>query len=387
MRTISKSLILIVFTLSIFLCSAQSDCTATEWEKQILLKNPSILLTDRYLANFNFSNILLDDRTCYLGYIGDNYQRLYINFTEIHKETSTEYSVKGNTAVKSNLCDFNGTIIIKRLCELQHYYYGVDDEMKGKIKKQGFTLADILLCENNTQKGSGIFKGILLIKWYVDTNNVLLYDDIANSSDSYCNNQFLGKWTSYRTNVSKKCAWGHYRIPCSGDLDIGAAEFSVNPKYNDWGERWNYCGEKKQFEWDIASETDIETASSEELGDLKSEKSWSNDCNSNYYVGFDVVGAFFRFSTNYAMNTKIKKVNATTFAIYFSFPIIRPIPDDMQDCLNYAENIPIAKIERIDDKLKFTWFGFYDTKKKKRVHTQNPFNTNQESVILQKCDR
>jgi hypothetical protein len=32
------------------------------------------------------------------------------------------------------------------------------------------------------------------------------------------------------------CNWGDYRIPDSGDLDNGAAEFCVNPKYqkNGW---------------------------------------------------------------------------------------------------------------------------------------------------------
>ena len=66
----------------------------------------------------------------------------------------------------------------------------------------------------------------------------LLYDDIGRDSDDYSNNQFLGTWTSFRTNANKRCAWGQYRIPHSGDLDIGAAEFSVNPKYinNGWGD-------------------------------------------------------------------------------------------------------------------------------------------------------
>ncbi|MDR2917527.1 MAG: YbjP/YqhG family protein [Tannerella sp.] len=141
-----------------------------------------------------------------------------------------------------------------------------------------------------------------------------------------------------------------------------------------------------QNKWDIATETDIESASSEELGDLNMTK-WSNDCNSDNSVYFSVAVGQFRFSTNYTMNTELKKINATTFAVYFSYPIVRPIPEDMQDCRNYAENIPVAKIERIDDGLlEFTWLGFYDVEKKARVHTQNPFNTSLQSVILGKCN-
>ncbi len=55
-------------------------------------------------------------------------------------------------------------------------------------------------------------------------------------ADGFSNNQFTGSWTSYKTNASKKCNWGDYRIPECGDLDIGAGEFIVNEKYikNGW---------------------------------------------------------------------------------------------------------------------------------------------------------
>ncbi|MDR2917522.1 MAG: hypothetical protein LBV74_22240 [Tannerella sp.] len=143
---------------------------------------------------------------------------------------------------------------------------------------------------------------------------------------------------------------------------------------------------EKKNEWDVATETDIKHASSEELGDLMA-ASWSNDCSSNYYVTFSVAVGQFSFSTNYTMNTKLKKLDNTTYAVYFRYPIIRPIPEDMQDCRNYAGNIPVAKIERIGDGLlEFTWLGFYDVEKKARVHTQNPFNVSHQSVILGKCD-
>ncbi|MBM0654943.1 hypothetical protein JMN11_14995 [Capnocytophaga genosp. AHN8471] len=33
----------------------------------------------------------------------------------------------------------------------------------------------------------------------------------------------------------KPCNWGLHRIPCSGDLDYGAAEFSPNEKYYPYG--------------------------------------------------------------------------------------------------------------------------------------------------------
>jgi hypothetical protein len=123
---------------------------------------------------------------------------------------------------------------------------------------------------------------------------------------------------------------------------------------------------------------------SDDIGDL-SMTTWSNNCDSNYSVYFDVTGAQFHFSTNYTMNALLKKRSTTSYAVYFSYPIVRPIPENMEDCKDYAENIPIAKIEEIGNELKFTWFGFYDTKKETRVHTQNPFNENAQSLFLKKC--
>ena len=125
---------------------------------------------------------------------------------------------------------------------------------------------------------------------------------------------------------------------------------------------------------------------SDDPGDLDM-TGWSKDCDSNFLVYFNVAGAQFHFSTNYTMNTLLKKCDAITYAVYFSYPIVRPIPENMQNCRDYAENIPIAKIEKIDDELRFTWFGFYDVKKEIRIHTQNPFDENQQSILLKKCDR
>lgn len=45
----------------------------------------------------------------------------------------------------------------------------------------------------------------------------------------------MGTWTEYNSNEMKCSNWGERRIPFSGDLDIGAGEFSPNPKYFDKG--------------------------------------------------------------------------------------------------------------------------------------------------------
>lgn len=49
-------------------------------------------------------------------------------------------------------------------------------------------------------------------------------------------------WTSYATQKSKKCNWGDWRIPQSGDLDGGAGEFGLNGKYDKFG--WQSFGDR-----------------------------------------------------------------------------------------------------------------------------------------------
>ena len=109
--------------------------------------------------------------------------------------------------------------------------------MKGQFRRRGCSIAKYNLEEEASQAGSGVFTGYLLFYWYETNDGKFVYDDIDSHSDSYCNNQYAGTWKSNKTKKSKPCAWGQYRVPNSGDLDVGAGEFSVNPKYakNGWG--------------------------------------------------------------------------------------------------------------------------------------------------------
>ncbi|HEY0658921.1 MAG TPA: hypothetical protein VGD05_10625, partial [Pyrinomonadaceae bacterium] len=77
--------------------------------------------------------------------------------------------------------------------------------------------------------------GLLVTRWYIDRSGKLKYDNIEKESDSYSNNQFVGIWKTYRGDIIKISNWGDYRIPLSGDLDIGAGEFSPAGKYLQFG--------------------------------------------------------------------------------------------------------------------------------------------------------
>lgn len=115
--------------------------------------------------------------------------------------------------------------------------------------------------------------------------------------------------------------------------------------------------------------------------------SWSNNCATNNYVVFSVVGGQFRFSKNFAMNTELKKIADNEWNVLYRHPIIRPIPENMLDCADYSTHKAIAKIKYVDDKIEFTWLGFYNNITKKIMHKTNPFTQKEETepVILQKC--
>ncbi len=164
------------------------------------------------------------------GFIDTNYTRFYIHFISAikNKNNSYEYNITGKTKVKNNICDFRGRITFEKA----KLY--IDPEFP-EIK-QGFALGQILFYEDSTQTGSGFIKGKLKTFFYLDKKGKLKYNSLMWDADGFSNNQYVCTWTSYKTRKSKKCNWGDYRIPESGDFDIGAGEFSPADKYlkNGW---------------------------------------------------------------------------------------------------------------------------------------------------------
>ena len=184
--------------------------------------------------DFDFSNILADKRIKFLGYIGADYHRLHINFDSIKKISMSKYIVSGNYKITEEARPFNGEIQISEIRKYTNFNYGVDDFMKGKINAQGIALATYFI-KGETEKFQA--KGCMLTRWYINNDEKLLYDNISEDEDLYANHLFCGECKVGKVQI-KPCAWGHYRIPNSGDLDIGAGEFSPNPKYlgNGWSD-------------------------------------------------------------------------------------------------------------------------------------------------------
>ena len=196
------------------------------------------------LGNIDISSMLSKPSIPYIGvipYIGfidiKIKRRLEINFLKIEKSTTNDslYIAKGKTKVGKNVRLFEGDIKIKHIYFFAEHSKGTDDDMVGKIKSQGIIIADYYFREDKKLSATGVFEGKVLLRWYINNKGVFLYDDIDEYQDGYRNNQFVGTWTSYKTGVKKVANWGVFRIPCSGDLDWGAAFFSPAPEYKKYG--------------------------------------------------------------------------------------------------------------------------------------------------------
>ncbi|MDX1830539.1 MAG: hypothetical protein R3342_13445 [Lutibacter sp.] len=197
-----------------------------DYSKEIFKKDISNLFT---LTKFNYgTSDEIIERAEPIGYIGETYQRFYFHLISVIKNKNTgEYFVYGKTKVKNNICEFQGLLIVDKANLLPNPEFP-------KIE-QGIINGRYELFENPDQKGTGILEGTFQTGFYIDKNGELKYNSLMFSADVFCNNMFQGTWTSYKTQSSKKCNWGDYRIPESGDLDIGAGEFGPNSDYNEFG--------------------------------------------------------------------------------------------------------------------------------------------------------
>lgn len=236
-----RQVIIFYVLLFAFSAYAQTDKERSKWAASILDESKlSSAAEKNRILKFNFGPLWtrVHDNDSVLGYIGDNYLRLRIVVLSATKNPNQPdtYTVTGKSMVKNVVRMFTGTMRVTSARVYKHPRLGVDEEYKGKIKKNGGIVGEYHFSENRKQTNTGSFDGVFVTYWYADRNGRLKYDDIEMFADGYRNNQFVGTWTSYRYKDSKIANWGDYRIPLSGDLDIGAGEFSPDDKYlsNGW---------------------------------------------------------------------------------------------------------------------------------------------------------
>jgi len=196
----------------------------TDFLEQIQEYDVSDLWTTNHIHPEGDSTTI--DRPEPLGYIGDQFQRLYIHFISViqNSHNPLEYFVYGKTRVKTNICRFQGRITIE-----EAFLY-TEGDIPGI--DQGYVQGTYTFFEDPEQSGTGIFEGNFRTDFYFDDKGTIQYDALMIIADGYRNNQFEGTWTSYRSGTVKECNWGDYRIPEGRGLDVGAGNFSPAEKYN-----------------------------------------------------------------------------------------------------------------------------------------------------------
>lgn len=117
-----------------------------------------------------------------MRYIGVNYQRFYIHYTSVKKDAFNPYRyfVKGKTRVNNHICNFSGTIIVKKVVPFK--------ESDDPRYKEGVVICKVDFKEDSSQAQSGYIKGMLVSDWCLDKQHRLLYDAINFIADGYSNN-------------------------------------------------------------------------------------------------------------------------------------------------------------------------------------------------------
>jgi hypothetical protein len=235
-----KNLIIILLLISNISIGQTLDRLKENFKLEIDYQSENVL--DKYKSfEYDFSNIwLVTENQNVYGIIGDEHQRISIKLISVFRVSNRPflYEVYGKSKVKDNICGFYGNIVIKEIREVKELHFGLDDEYADKgIKNQGILIADYEFYESKEQKHSGIFTGTLYSKWYMNSKNEIVYDNIEFISDGYLNNAFVGVWKNYSIGKEKNCNWADYRVPIAKlDFDIGAGEFSVSEEY--WNKGW-----------------------------------------------------------------------------------------------------------------------------------------------------
>ena len=193
------------------------------------------------IAHYDFTTVIAASTNHQtIGIIGDNYQRLIMDIDHVTKDPQhpNRYLVSGYAQVRKNITDFQGSLTLADIYRYDRFDYGVDEEYRDKgLTEQGFAVFHYQLTENPQQRYSGVFEGQLYSKWYLTDDGVMHYDFIDYYSDSYFNNVYYGTWRAYDSDQSKMATWADYKLPreIAPDLNIGAGDFSPNPKYFKYG--------------------------------------------------------------------------------------------------------------------------------------------------------
>jgi hypothetical protein len=238
--------------LFVFTAIGSGQDNVAKWRAD-LLSEPAFSRVERVgsLRKFDLSPLWMTTDNEYIyGFIGAKHRRIRIKIltAERSKTDPLLYEISGASLVGENFRGFRGTISIAhaRFTKMIDAEFATEDD----VRSRGFLLANYRFTEAGSDKHSGVFSGLLQTNFYIDKSGKIHYDDLESGADGFLNNQFAGTWRAADGSLELDCNWGDYRIPLSGDLDIGDGEFSPNEKY--WPNGWRSLYDA-HFKQDAAS--------------------------------------------------------------------------------------------------------------------------------------
>lgn len=221
-----------------------AQLSESERYRWVALRDPAFRPLERigHYRRYDFTP-LLRQQVNPVGFIGPHCQRLRIKLLSVRRNATDSacYLLTGKTQVLGHVAAFSGTLVLRHARELRRLAPNGEAASTATMqafksaRREGFVLGDYELRENSVQPKNGVFQGVVRINWYVDKQDHLHYDYVYGEGDGFCNNQFVGTWTSYATGRPLRCNWGDFRIPNAGDFDSGAGEFSPADKYLPYG--------------------------------------------------------------------------------------------------------------------------------------------------------
>ena len=182
------------------------------------------------LSALDYSTLWTFTENCFVyGFIGENYQRLRMKFLSVeHDRLQPDiYAVQGKSRVRSTTCALHGELAIEHVRRNPDPDYDVEGVYKDSLIHGFFTVTGAYrFIEDSTCAHAGSFQGKFISWFYLDADGRVRYDDVIDVADGYTNNEFVGDWRAKNGGTIKRCNWGDWRIPDSGEFDAGAGEFS-----------------------------------------------------------------------------------------------------------------------------------------------------------------
>ncbi len=233
------------------------------------------------ILNYDFSEVWIDNG--YLGFKGDNYQRMRVAFTEGNKVATDEYKLKGTVAIDAMSRPIECTLHIVSVVSRD------GDETEDIATEKIYDLFGAYTINIYSTYGDshGTQKGVFYTSVY-ELDDTVSLNDLGGYADGWCNNLFCGWVINRKGKTQEKMHFGIGRIPDCGDLDVGVGEFIPNEKYYPYG--WdNYMEElNAQSDYNDFEEIDGNGELPNNIKWMKNFRKW-NDKDNTMIMYLDVI--------------------------------------------------------------------------------------------------